>query len=314
MTTYQMHRERRSYVDANPFEQPEGREVSVDAQVLRRDDGFALAHLGKRKSFAGDYFHYAKNGAGFEFAATRELGGGTRTDTYYIFMAFNPGQKLGATVWPLARRKVEAIATNIESALRAWPIAPGQELIPIGVIGFRVFTWPTQGRVLEEQKPANQREYFFVRGRPTALRRQAPSPRWKMRTVVHRPGNPYREESTRKCDALVRDDGVHLIRIPTYRGPVDDGPDSYHYADHEVSFDFTAERRLCWELVTDTWEVRLDNSYMKGLTSGLRARLGRMRCAEIVNTIEEALYAWPHDRGYDYETPINRVVFLDAHA
>src|SRR4029078_1336531 len=104
--------------------------------------------------------------------------------------------------------------------------------------------------------------------------------------TMRRAGPQRRRPSDPATDlAWSRNDAVHLIRIPPDRGPVDDGPDRYHYADHEVSFDFTAERRLCWELVTDTWEVRLDNSYMKGLTRALRARLGRMRCAEIVNTI-----------------------------
>jgi hypothetical protein len=41
------------------------------------------------------------------------------------------------------------------------------------------------------------------------------------------------------------------------------------------------------------------------------ARLSPERCAEVVGNIEEALYAWPQ-WGYEYETPTNRVIFLDA--
>lgn len=86
----------------------------------------------------------------------------------------------------------------------------------------------------------------------------------------------------------------------------------YDYVDRDVTFEFSAERRLSITLVTDTWEVRLDPLRKSGLSSELRARLGAARCAAIIANIEEALYAWPLEKGYLQKVPVNRVVFLDA--
>ena len=157
--------------------------------------------------------------------------------------------------------------------------------------------------------------YTFALGRPVRTRHASPSPRWQLRTVSYSPKHlPNREGEARDHNALVRDDGVQLIRIRTLKGPADDGPDSYRYGDRGVSFDFMAERRVGRGVVTDTWKVQLDprRRRLNGLSSDLRDKQGATKVAEIVGNIEEARYAWPYDRGNDYETPIKCVVFLDA--
>jgi hypothetical protein len=195
---------------------------------------------------------------------------------------------------------MQAFAADIDMGLRAWPTTPLEAERPLGVVHFYFFTY------------ASAPDYTFQFGKPLRLRNVSPSARWQKRKVMHRVmwGGP---EEPREFSAMVRDDGVQLIRIPTSRGPENDGPDlSFHASD--TSFDFTAGRHFAIEVVTDTWEVRLNPSYRSGFTSALRARLGPARCSEIVHTIEDGLFAWipePYEER-QRQVPVNRVVFLDA--
>jgi hypothetical protein len=58
--------------------------------------------------------------------------------------------------------------------------------------------------------------------------------------------------------------------------------------------------------------VQLDPPGIKGLSPALRAQLGAERCTEIVQSIEEALYAWSPEEGLRDRgnIPVNRVVFI----
>jgi hypothetical protein len=56
------------------------------------------------------------------------VGGGTLPGTYGVVVDFKPGQTLGGDTWPLERTRVEAIAADIDEALRAWPTANSEEL------------------------------------------------------------------------------------------------------------------------------------------------------------------------------------------
>jgi hypothetical protein len=102
--------------------------------------------------------------------------------------------------------------------------------------------------------------------------------------------------------------------VHTLRGPADDGPDLFHYAEGNISFEFCAERRLSFLVVTDTWEVQLDPRGRDGLSPAKQAQLGLIKCRQIVSNIEEALFAWIYWPGevLERETPVNRVVFIDA--
>jgi len=285
----------------------------VVADVLVREDGCKLILLENKKA-QGNRYRYVKGEIAFEFNANRCHPGGTVTDTYRVFMEFKLGQRLGEAEWPLDRGWVEAFAYDIDSALRAWPASPDQQVIPVGIISFFVMTFGAlPGRDISPGFESNH--YTFALGRPIRTRHAPPSPRWQLRTVSYSSKHQRNGKGeAQDHHALVRDDGIQLIRIRTLLGPADDGPDIYHYSDQEVSFDFTAERRVGTGIVTDTWEVQLDprRRYVNGLSPVLRNEQGARRVTEIIGNIEEALYAWPHDRGYDYETPINRVVFLDA--
>jgi len=95
-------------------------------------------------------------------------------------------------------------------------------------------------------------------------------------------------EVTLDAEVLSRDDGfIKLIRFRTLLGPADDGPDRYRYVEGDISFDFSAERRVGTGLMTDTWEVRLDPNPRRiaGLSSELRSRLGPARCSEVLGNI-----------------------------
>jgi hypothetical protein len=138
-----------------------------------------------------------------------------------------------------------------------------------------------------------------------------PSTRWS-KEVVQRARRGT--DQVRDFVSLVRDDGVQLIRMQTMRGPADDGPDLFHYAEGEIGFDFYAERRFSLLVVTDTWEVQLDPRGQDGLTPARRAGLGLAKCQEIVRNIEQGLFAWIYWPGEveERDTPVNRVVFVDA--
>jgi hypothetical protein len=308
---HERHTHRDWSLDAN--RQIKFTEVTLDAEVLYRDDGFKLIRLGRKGQVDG-YFRYEKSAISFEFHADRAHPGGTITGTYSVWLEFKRGQKLGDAVWPLARSKVEEIAADIYAALCAWPTSPQQENIPVGVVSFSVFTFGAVPGSSPDATSDNDSQYHFTLGHPVTLRHIPPSTRWQRRIIPYRGGDKWRgPEVVRDREALIRDDGIQLIRFQTMLGPGDDGPDTYRYVEGDVSFDFYAERRMGTGLMTDTWEVQLDpdRRHVAGLSSELRARVGPGRCAEVVGNIEEALYAWPQ-WGYEYETPINRVVFLDA--
>ena len=288
-------------------------EVTIDAEVLCRDDGFKLIRLGKKWRYDG-YFQYEKSGLSFEFRATRAHPRGTITGTYSVFLEFKLGQRLGEALWPLPRLKVEEVAADIYAALCAWPTPPQQENIPVGVTYFFVFTSGPIPGCDPDAISDDDRRYEFTLGHPVTVRHVPPSTRWQRRLISYRGGDRRRPDVVEEREALIRDDGIQLIRFATIMGPADDGPDAYRYLEGDLSFDFFAERRVGPGLMTDTWEVQLDpdpRRRLAGLSSELRTRLGPDRCAEVVGIIEEALYAWPQ-RGYAYETPTNRVVFLDA--
>ena len=308
---YERHTHTDWSLDAN--RQIKSTEVTLDAEVLYRDDGFKLIRLGRKGQVDG-YFRYEKSGISFEFHANRAHPGGTITGTYSVWLEFKRGQKLGDAIWPLPGSKVEEIAADIYAALCAWPTTPEQENIPVGVVSFSVFTFGAVPGSDPDATSGDDSQYHFTLGNPVTLRHTPPSTRWQRRIIAYRGGDKWRgPEVVRDREALVRDDGIQLIRFQTMLGPGDDGPDTYRYVEGDVSFDFYAERRVGTGLMTDTWEVQLDPDARRfaGLSSELRARLGPGRCAEVVENIEEALYAWPQ-WGYEYETPINRVVFLDA--
>ena len=286
-------------------------EVTIDAEVLHRNDGFKLIRLGKKWRYDG-YFRYEKSGLSFELRAERAHPGGTLTGTYSVFFEFKRGQRLGDAVWPLSRSAVEEMAADIYAALCAWPTPPHQENIPVGVAFFAVYT---SGAVAGSDPDAisdNDTRYEFTLGHPVALRHVPASTRWQRRLITYRGGDKWRPDVVQQREALIRDDGIQLIRFATIKGPADDGPDTYRYLEGDLSFDFYAERRMGKGLMTDTWEVQLDpdpRRRVAGLSLELRTRLGPDRCAEVMATIEEALYAWPQ-WGYEFETPTNRVVFV----
>jgi hypothetical protein len=311
---FQFCHERHTYTDWSiENRQIKTTEVTIDAEVACRDDGFKLIRLGKKWRYDG-YFRYAKSGVSFEFQANRAHPGGTITGTYSVFLEFKRGQRLGDALWPLPRSKVEEMAADIYAALCAWPTPSHQENTPVGVIRFTVFTFGAIPGSNPEMTGDDDTRYEFTLGHPVTLRQVPPSTRWQRCLITYRGGDKWRPDIVQQCEALVRDDGIQLIRFATIKGPADDGPDTYRYLEGDVSFDFYAERRLGLGLMTDTWEVELDpdpRRRVAGLSPELRTRLGPDRCAEVVRNIEEALYAWPQ-LGYEYETPTNRVVFLDA--
>jgi hypothetical protein len=309
---FQFRHERHSHTDWSiENRQIKTKEVTLEAEVLSRDDGFKLIRLGRKGRLDG-YFRYEKSGISFEFHANRAHPGGTITGTFSVSLEFKRGQKLGDAVWPIPRSRVEEIAADIYAALCAWPTPPQQENIPVGVVSFSVFTFGAIPGSNPDETSDNDSQYSFNLGHPVTLRHVPPSTRWQRRIIVYR-GSDKRggPDVVRDREALIRDDGIKLIRFRTMLGPADDGPDMYRYVGGDVSFDFYAERRVGTGLMTDTWEVRLDPEYLAGLSSELRSRLGPGRCSEVVGNIEEALYAWPQ-LGYEYETPVNRVIFLDA--
>src|SRR5262249_47777332 len=161
--------------------------------------------------------------------------------------------------WPIGREKMEEIAADIETALRAWPPEQSDETRPIGVVHFLFLGWDTETR--------HQSRYEFALGEPLALRESPPFARWSKKIIDHCDGT----DKVRPCVSLIRDDGVQLIYIPTLLGPVDDGPDMYRYIELDFAFDFTAERRFSLRIVTDTWEVRLDRPRSDGLSADRRA-------------------------------------------
>lgn len=312
---FQFRHERHSHTDwIIENRQIKTTEVTLDAEVLARDDGFKLIRLGRKGRLDG-YFRYEKSGISFEFHANRAHPGGTITGTYSVSLEFKRGQKLGDAVWPVPRSKVEEIAADIYAALCAWPTPTQLENIPVGVVSFFVFTFGAVPGSNPDATSDNDTKYSFNLGHPMTLRRVPPSTRWQRRIIAYRGGDKWRgPDVVRDREALIRDDGIRLIRFRTLKGPADDGPDMYRYVEGDISFDFYAERRMGRSLMTDTWEVELDpdpRHRVAGLSSELRSRLGPERCSEVVENIEEALYAWPQ-WGYEYETPVNRVIFLDA--
>ncbi|WP_426419852.1 hypothetical protein [Bradyrhizobium genosp. A] len=277
----------------------------VDAEVLYRDDGFKLVRLGHIPPFKGDTFRYSKGRRTFDFQADRSLSGGTITGTCSIVLSVEPGVLESAAS---QKAGVEEIVADIDAALRAWPTLSATENDPIGATYFMVFVegW-TDARFTRSGS------YKFARGKPVMPRPRPELSRWKAQTLIYPlPVNIAGGRTDEHREALTRDDYVQLVRIRTPRGPANDGPDAFHYADQGISFDFSADHRIATAIPTDTWEVLLDPPHLRGLSPTLRTQLGPDRCAEIAADIEEALYAWPTDRGYEIETPISRVVFLDA--
>jgi len=271
----------------------------IDAEVMEHENGFRLICLGKSPPLRAIEFRYVKRDVAFEFYAQRCHRGGTVTGTYLVTTRLKPGQKFGSNARPIERAEIEAIAADINLGLRTWPSPQADQTIPIGVVHFFF------GSSLLDR---------LTFGEPLALRGSPASPRWLRHTVRHRVSSGlYGPYTYRECTSLVREDGVQLVRIPKGRGPQNDGPDDYHYVKPDTSFFFTAERRLYTEIVTDTWEVRLDPLYRDGFSPAKRAKLGPAKCAQIVRNIEEALYAWPSERDEtEWENvPITRVVFLD---
>ena len=312
---FQFGHERHSHTDWSiENRQIKTTEVTLDAEVLSRDDGFKLIRLG-RKGRRDGYFRYDKSGISFEFHADRAHPGGTITGTYSVSLEFKRGQKLGDAVWPVPRSRVGEMAADIYAALCAWPTPPQQENIPVGVVSFSVFTFGAIPGSNPDATSDNDSQYRFTLGHPVTLRHVPPSTRWQRRIIAYRGGGKRGDpDVVEDREALTRDDGIKLIRFQTLKGPADDGPDTYRYVEGDISFDFYAERRVGTGLMTDTWEVQLDpdpRRHVAGLSSELQSRLGPGRCSEVVRNIEEALYAWPQ-LGYEYETPVNRVIFLDA--
>jgi hypothetical protein len=312
---FQFRHERHSHTDWRiENRQIKTTDVMLDAEVLTRDDGFSLIRLGSKGGVDG-YFRYDKSGTSFEFHANRAHPGGTITGTYSVWLEFKRGQKLGDAVWPVPRSKVEEIAADIYAALCAWPTPPQHGHLPVGVAYFSVFTFGAVPGANADAPSDSDSQYRFALGHPVTSRHVPPSTLWRRRIIAYRDGDQRGgPDVVRDREALIRDDGTKLIRFQTTLGPADDGPDVYRYVEGDTSFDFYAERRVGTGLMTDTWEVQLDpdpRRHVAGLSSELRSRLGPGRCSEIVGSIEEALYAWPQ-LGYEFETPVNRVIFLDA--
>lgn len=277
----------------------------VDAEALYRDDGFKLLRFGNLSPFKGETFRYSKGRIAFDFLVDRSLSGGTMTGTCDIVLCLEPDM-LGNAVSEKAG--VEEIVADIDGALRFWAEPTVTDIGPIGVIYVMVFI---EGVI--NGRFARSGSYQFARGQPTILRRRAQASRWKSQTLIHPlPAAISGGEAGKRRESLTRDDDVQLIRIQTLRGPANDGPDAFHYADHQCAFDFSADCRIAKAIPTDTWEVLLDPPHLQGLSPARRRQLGPLRCAEIAGNIEEGLHAWPSDPGYAIETPINRVVFLDA--
>jgi hypothetical protein len=276
-------------------------DITVDAEVLNHERGFRLIRLGKSPPFKGEKFRYVRRDVSFEFFANRTHWGGTVAGTYCVVADFKPGQMLGSDAWPVEEARMKAFAADIDAGLRAWPPTPVEEARPLGVVHVHFFTFSASLHT----------DYTFAFGQPLTLRDVPPSPRWAKRKVRHRVTRRGTQVLA-EFSAMVRDDGVKVVRMPTSRGPADDGPDAYHYAEGDLAFDFTAERRFTVLIVTDTWEVQLNPPGRDGgLAPAMRARLGPARCAEIVRTIEEALFAWITEPFEDEErqVPVNRVVF-----
>lgn len=276
-------------------------EVTVDAEVMEHDSGFRLIRLGKTAARTGVRFRYVKGNTVFDVGTDRRHWGGTVTGTFTVAEMFKPGDRLGDETWPVEPAKMETFAADIDAGLRAWPTEEPDEARPIGVIHFDFYTWGSIGSNLR-----------FTFGEPVALPGvPLPSTRWS-KEVVQRARRGT--DQVRDFVSLVRDDGVQLIRMQTMRGPADDGPDLFHYAEGEIGFDFYAERRFSLLVVTDTWEVQLDPLGQDGLTPARRAGLGFAKCQEIVRNIEQGLFAWIYWPGEveERDTPINRVVFVDA--
>jgi len=280
-------------------------EVAVDADVMEHESGFRLIRLGKAFATSGIRFRYVRQHTVFDFSANRRHWGGTVTGTYEVVEVFKTGQLLGDLPWPIERATMEAFSADIDAGLRAWPPEEVDETRPIGVIHFVFLTFGG----------SYDSKYSFAFGEPVALPGvPVPSTRWSKKVV--RRIREYTDYSY-DCASMVRDDGVQLIRMPTMRGPADDGPDWFHYADGEIGFDFYANRRFTLLIVTDTWEVEFNPRGPHGrnvLSPAKQAALGLAKCQEIVRNIEEGLFAWIYWPGevLERDTPVNRVVFLDA--
>jgi hypothetical protein len=275
---------------------------------MEHERGFRLICLGATRSKSIE-FRYVKGDIALDFSADRRHWGGTVIGTYDVGANLSDARpKLGSDRWPPERAKLEAIAADIDIGLRAWPPTQADEARPIGVVHFN-FVSPLS--FLRSLPPI---DYEFAFGEPLALRDTPHSTRWVISRAPYRDGkNKDGTDRVRNLQSLLRDDGVQIIRIPTMKGPGDDGPDTYHYVERDIVFDFTAERRLSNSVVTDTWEVELDPTHRDGFSAAKRASLGASRCAEIVRTIEEALYAWGDPaRTQERQVPVNRIVFLDA--
>lgn len=301
---FELHHEQHSYPSVRRDEHGEWvpTEIWVNAEVMDYGNRFRLICFGQVPSITGLKFRFVKDNVVFEFYADRSHWGGTITGTYLVSNGFRPGQLLGSEAWPFEQERMKAIAAEINDGLRAWPAAPA-EAIPIGVVHFHFWT---------DTSSRPRADYKFSFGEPVTLRDVPPSTRWVKGLALHH--IKKRGETTFANFPSLRRDDVQLICMPTMRGPADDGPDEYHYADRDTAFDFTAERRFTRMIMTDTWEVRLDPPRREGLSPAMRARLGKARCLEIVSNIEEALYAWtpePHEF-HGPPVPVNRVVFLDA--
>ena len=273
---------------------------------MAHEKGFRLARIGKVPPIKGIQFRYTKRNLALAFYADRRHWGGTVTGTYSVSASFAAGQMLGDERWPVERTKMEAVAADIDVGLRAWPAAEADEARPIGVIYFLFWTL--------RELPHNG--YNFAFGDPCVLREIPISTRWSKNSTRQWIGwNRGSPDGWQSCTSLSRNDGVQLVRVPSLRGPENDGPDTYRYLEGHIVIDFRAERRLTSSIATDTWEVQLDPPpHRDGLSSAKRTQLGETKCREIVGNIEEALFAWIPGPGETEErkVPVNRVVFLDA--
>jgi hypothetical protein len=279
----------------------------VDADVLCRDDGLkliCLGHVDPLASNAVPTFRYMKDSISFDFAIGRALWCGVTTGACSSYLPLDI--RVFGGVVP-ERAQLMALTADIDAALRAWPVPMATDDLPLGVSYFFV--------TIDDRSDGKFSRVFtgeFAHGQPLRRARQI-SARWRPERVAHPDQTSIRRLwQTPDRMSLVREDGVRLIRIPTERGPGNDGPDGFRYVDRDVAFDFDADYRFTLAHATDTWGVVLDPPGLQGLSMALRAQLGPERCAEIAGHIEEAFYAWPIEKGHVVDMPINRVVFASA--
>jgi hypothetical protein len=281
--------------------------VDVDADVLELDEKFKLARLGKQQSIAGLYYRFIVDRSYFDINVCRDIQG-VMTGTALVFARFRRGQFVGEETWPVDHDYWKALASKIDAALRAWPTPSVQDAPPLGVMFFQVHTDVWHEKNLQSGDFVNDWGYRLKLGRSLSLRAAPPSKRWKS-AAIENPNGLLMDTNffaVARAMARVRDDGVQLIRIPTLRGPQNDGPDTFLYSDRSYQFEFSADHRLSTGIVTDTWVANFFDGHRRA------PALDPERRSEIMEIIAEALYAWPPEQEDEDETPVNRVVFIDV--